>query len=197
MAGTPAYSQYSGPMENVLYAHVSLGRQTWLWRGSDPNALAATDVNVVNCVFNTMGYHEDAQPQPGLVLDYNHFASGTPQGTHTTTGDMMYVDMDANDFHLDPASPAVGNGRPLQCVPADIDGDLYDPAGRNRGCYAAAAPGVPGDADGDGDVDLDDFVLLKQNFGAAAGATRAQGDFDGDGDVDLDDFVILKTNFGS
>ncbi|NLF33021.1 MAG: hypothetical protein GX591_19315 [Planctomycetes bacterium] len=55
----------------------------------------------------------------------------------------------------------------------------------------------PGDADGDGDVDLDDFVILKNNFGTATGATCAQGDFDGDGDVDLDDFVLLKNNFGA
>ena len=54
----------------------------------------------------------------------------------------------------------------------------------------------PGDTDGDGDVDLDDFVLLKQSFGLASGAEWNQGDFDDDGDVDLDDFVVLKQNFG-
>ena len=53
----------------------------------------------------------------------------------------------------------------------------------------------PGDADLDGDVDLDDFVLLKINFGT--GDTWGEGDFDGDGNVDLDDFVILKNNFGT
>ncbi|MFW6154219.1 MAG: PEP-CTERM sorting domain-containing protein [Planctomycetota bacterium] len=53
----------------------------------------------------------------------------------------------------------------------------------------------PGDADGDGDVDLDDFVVLKTHFGT--GTTWAEGDFDGDADVDLDDFVILKTHFGT
>ncbi|NLF32923.1 MAG: hypothetical protein GX591_18810 [Planctomycetes bacterium] len=53
-----------------------------------------------------------------------------------------------------------------------------------------------GDADEDGDVDLDDFVALKQNFGAAD-AAWSQGDFDGSGTVDLDDFVILKQNFGA
>jgi len=55
---------------------------------------------------------------------------------------------------------------------------------------------LAGDADGDGVVDLDDFVILKQNFGTPAGATWSQGDFNGDGNVDLDDFVILKQNFG-
>ncbi|MFW6153786.1 MAG: hypothetical protein ACOC95_01055 [Planctomycetota bacterium] len=55
----------------------------------------------------------------------------------------------------------------------------------------------PGDADGDGDVDLDDFAALKTNFGMTAGATCAEGDFDGDGDVDLDDFAALKNAFGT
>ena len=55
----------------------------------------------------------------------------------------------------------------------------------------------PGDADGDLDVDLDDFVILKNNFGLTEGATCADGDFDGDEDVDLDDFVLLKNAFGT
>ncbi|MFW6153743.1 MAG: dockerin type I domain-containing protein [Planctomycetota bacterium] len=54
----------------------------------------------------------------------------------------------------------------------------------------------PGDADGDGDVDLDDFVILKTHFGSTQAAWE-QGDFTGDGNVDLDDFVVLKSNFGS
>ncbi|MFW6154066.1 MAG: hypothetical protein ACOC95_02520 [Planctomycetota bacterium] len=60
----------------------------------------------------------------------------------------------------------------------------------------AGSPRRPGDIDGDGDVDLDDFVLLKQNFGRLD-ATIDEGDVDGDGDVDLDDFVLLKQNFGT
>ncbi|MFW6154252.1 MAG: CARDB domain-containing protein [Planctomycetota bacterium] len=54
----------------------------------------------------------------------------------------------------------------------------------------------PGDADLDGDVDLDDFVILKTHFGDT-GAGWGDGDFDGNGTVDLDDFVILKRNFGT
>jgi hypothetical protein len=46
-------------------------------------------------------------------------------------------------------------------------------------------------------VDLDDFVILKTNFGTTTGATREMGDFDADGDVDLDDFVLQKNNFGA
>ncbi len=53
---------------------------------------------------------------------------------------------------------------------------------------------IAGDADCDGDVDLDDFIILKNGFGV--GTTWGQGDFDHDGDVDLDDFFLLKANFG-
>jgi hypothetical protein len=51
-----------------------------------------------------------------------------------------------------------------------------------------------GDANGDGKVDLNDFGILKDNFGT--GTTRAQGDFNGDAKVDLTDFGLLKDNFG-
>jgi len=54
----------------------------------------------------------------------------------------------------------------------------------------------PGDCDGDGDIDLDDFVIFKGSFGRTD-ASAADGDCDGDGDVDIDDFVILKQNFGT
>lgn len=54
----------------------------------------------------------------------------------------------------------------------------------------------PGDADLDGDVDLDDFTVQKNNWGMD-GATWSQGDFDADRDVDLSDFVILKNNMGT
>ncbi|NLF30241.1 MAG: PEP-CTERM sorting domain-containing protein [Planctomycetes bacterium] len=52
-----------------------------------------------------------------------------------------------------------------------------------------------GDADRDRDVDLDDFVILKRNFGSDGWWT--EGDFDGNGAVDLDDFSALKRNFGT
>ncbi len=57
-----------------------------------------------------------------------------------------------------------------------------------------SAPGLPGDVNADGKVDLTDFGVLKDNFGS--GTTLAQGDLNGDAKVDLTDFGILKDNFG-
>jgi hypothetical protein len=54
---------------------------------------------------------------------------------------------------------------------------------------------IPGDFDGDDDVDGADFVAWQTNFPKASGATRAQGDADADGDVDGADFVVWQTNF--
>lgn len=54
---------------------------------------------------------------------------------------------------------------------------------------------IPGDFDGDSDVDGADFVAWQTNFPTASGATRAQGDADADGDVDGADFVVWQTHF--
>ncbi len=53
----------------------------------------------------------------------------------------------------------------------------------------------PGDANGDGEVDLTDFSILKTHFGSD-GSWR-EGDFSGNGRIDLADFTLLKDRFGS
>jgi hypothetical protein len=80
---------------------------------------------------------------------------------------------------------------------AQLDGNANGVGGDNFVLSFKQAEGIPGDTDGDGDVDLDDFSNLKIGFGIASGATLMQGDLDADGDVDLVDFNILKENFGA
>jgi hypothetical protein len=67
--------------------------------------------------------------------------------------------------------------------PAGVDGTYYPP--------------VHGDADGDRDVDLDDFNILALNYGLATAAGAAAGDFDGNQIVNNDDYLILKAFFGT
>ncbi|MCC7084381.1 MAG: dockerin type I repeat-containing protein [Pirellulales bacterium] len=54
---------------------------------------------------------------------------------------------------------------------------------------------VPGDFNGDGNVDGADFVAWQTHFPTVSGATLADGDANGDGAVDGADFVIWQTNF--
>ena len=54
---------------------------------------------------------------------------------------------------------------------------------------------LPGDANGDGSTNFQDFLILANNFGKE-GAVFADGDFDGDGRVSFLDFLVLAENFG-
>ncbi len=52
-------------------------------------------------------------------------------------------------------------------------------------------PYIPGDFDGDGDVDGDDLSQWEGDYGTNGGS-----DADGDGDSDGDDFLVWQRNFG-
>lgn len=56
-------------------------------------------------------------------------------------------------------------------------------------------PSIPGDANLDNDVDLDDLGILADNWNSTT-ATWYTGDFDFDSDVDLDDLGILADHWG-
>jgi len=53
---------------------------------------------------------------------------------------------------------------------------------------------MPGDADCDGDVDLDDLFTVRNNFSSPG--TWDDGNFDHDDVVDLDDLFTVRNNFG-
>lgn len=56
---------------------------------------------------------------------------------------------------------------------------------------------IPGDTDGDGDVDLLDLGNLAGSYGTTSGATWQMGDFNYDGKVDLVDLGALAGNYGT
>lgn len=126
-------SQYSGPMENVLFLHLNIVDQVWNWRGD----FTPTDVQVINGIFSSMGLHQLTGSTNGLTLHHNHFVNAKqPMGSDVTMGPPLYLDPSNNDYSIQSNSPAWGTGYYLQCVPADIDGTPYPGNGRNRGCYA-------------------------------------------------------------
>ena len=54
---------------------------------------------------------------------------------------------------------------------------------------------LPGDANQDGQVDVNDLTIVLSNFGRG-GMTWSGGDFNGDSRVDINDLTILLSNFG-
>ena len=75
-------------------------------------------------------------------------------------------------------------------------------------CYTPGTPGaiynahfvfsgwLPGDLDGDNDIDLSDLAQLLAHYGMTGGATYADGDIDGDGNVSLSDLAALLAVYG-
>jgi hypothetical protein len=57
---------------------------------------------------------------------------------------------------------------------------------------------IPGDIDGDKDVDPDDFAIFAGAYGSKEGDPTydPEADLDRDGDVDPDDFAIFAGNYG-
>ena len=73
--------------------------------------------------------------------------------------------------------------------PAPTDRVRYTP-------YGEAEYILLGDADGDGDVDLDDRVYVNSKIGLSIGDAgySAEADLNCDGDIDIDDLQIVMDN---
>jgi len=125
-------------------------------------------------------------------LDANGDGTGTPWGTNPPNATAVQFDRVGDSF----AAGAYNEIR-LEVFSATNNGDGVGLTEWQLAGVAGGVPGPhPGDANGDGVVDLQDFGLLKDNFGMTEGATWGQGDFTGDGAIDLQDFGILKDHFG-
>ncbi len=86
--------------------------------------------------------------------------------------------------------PNLGNLEVLSKVTADIFFDKFELFAEDPREVA-----VPGDADGDGDVDAFDLGIWQTQFGQTGPDLSA--DFDEDGDVDAFDLGLWQTNFGT
>ncbi len=86
---------------------------------------------------------------------------------------------------------------------AQADYRIYDSPdnGSDKGGFRVLSLVVdepfPGDADGDGNVDVTDLGILATHYGTIGGAEWGDGDFSGDGNVDVTDLGILATNYGT
>jgi hypothetical protein len=78
---------------------------------------------------------------------------------------------------------------------ADIVGFGTNPSGTQDEAFLLT-PALPGDANLDGQVDINDLTIVLSNFGRSGGMTWYTGDFNGDGKVDINDLTIVLSNFG-
>jgi probable HAF family extracellular repeat protein len=55
---------------------------------------------------------------------------------------------------------------------------------------------LPGDANLDGKVDINDLTIVLTNYGTSSGVGWSTGDFNADGKVDINDLTIVLSNYG-
>jgi hypothetical protein len=66
----------------------------------------------------------------------------------------------------------------------------------NNLALTGGAVAIPGDTDGDGDVDANDIAVVSANYGQSVAGGPADGDHNADGIVNLSDYDIAAINFG-
>ena len=121
--------------------------------------------------------------------------AGTPDADWTSFGafylDSVFPNTTNNYRHVYAFNPISG------VTGVRIEVDAAAPGSTNYICldelevYSA----LPGDANGDGNVDVNDLTIVLSNFGQS-GMTWSQGEFTGSGTVDINDLTVLLSNFG-
>jgi hypothetical protein len=127
-------SQYAGKLDHVLFLHITLPNQTWMWRGN----LKTRNCYMLNCILSSMSINgSEGADLSGLTLSDTHFIgkNSTEIGSNLTQGDPHFNAPQANDYALITSSPAAGNATRLQTVPADINGKPRSGETTNRGAF--------------------------------------------------------------
>jgi hypothetical protein len=127
---------------------------------------------VVGCIVNSAnssGY-DAAIWRNGVITDLN----------------ALYAPVLPAGFVLDNATAIDDNG--------DIAGYGHDANGHTGQAFLLQAL-LPGDANEDGRVDINDLTIVLARYGQS-GMTWGTGDFNGDGRVDINDLTIVLANYG-
>ena len=130
-------SQYSGKLDHVLFFHLTLPNQDWIWRGG----LVARNCFMMNCILPGISIStREGADVSGITIASNHFLrADRSMGTDTTVGGGVFVDPAAGDYQARAEGAATGSGKPLVTVPADVAGTPWGGA-PSRGCYTTPRP---------------------------------------------------------
>ncbi|MEM7806624.1 MAG: PEP-CTERM sorting domain-containing protein [Planctomycetota bacterium] len=209
---TPGYwdGQYRKPLFNFLLPDLPAGEQIvsanfdvnlFYQNGSTPPSYNVDLVGLGTQAIDAAPRFFAAQfDQAGTLLQDDLLTPASPNGINETdaTGDAALVDY-LNNVYV--AGDFVQLRLDYDALPVQFLSYVIWANGNGNAPVltfetAPVTPSLPGDANGDGTVDLADFGILRANFGSTMG-TFATGDFNGDMNVDLADFGILRANFGT
>ena len=151
----------------------------------------------------TLGYADQTIP-------YGVSSSGTVVGTGTTspTASTMDAFVYSNGTMTDLNAQIIGPNPFLDLNVATAisangvyvvgDGTVTNAADIANGGVSTSGflltPAIPGDANGDGRVDINDLTIVLAHYGQT-GQTWADGEFTGDGTVNINDLTIVLANY--
>ncbi|HUU59189.1 MAG TPA: hypothetical protein VMZ50_06580, partial [Phycisphaerae bacterium] len=112
----------------------------------------------------------------GAAVDMSQAAVSYDSGTNAARWDLTGLCLGAGYY-----TATLSAGGIMDVAGNGLDGDGDGAGGDDYSLSVLVAQ--RGDADLDGDVDLDDLTIVGTYYGTETGATWAMSDFDGDGDV--------------
>jgi len=174
------------------------------WAGTHGSAIRADALELSNCIVTSNHWESTVYVPSGYTSvggcgGADIFVLPPSYGADRIWGTADDV---RGDLRLLATAACIDCGIDAAAIDADGLPLLTDLEGNPRvsGCYVDSGAyeyqWTPGDANQDTTVDVNDFVILKQNW-AATDATWDLGDFNGDGEVDLNDFVLMKLNWAA
>jgi hypothetical protein len=137
---------------------------------------------VVGCIANAA--NTEAQGVTSAPGGYD--AAIWKNGTVTDLNTLYAGVLAGAGFVLDNATAIDDNG--------DIAGYGHDANGNVEQAFLLTAL-LPGDANEDGKVDINDLTIVLAHYGQS-GASWSTGDFVGDGTVDINDLTIVLAHYG-
>jgi hypothetical protein len=163
--------------------------------------LPGASVLVVRSIAGFESRYGTHLPVAGAFEDDTALANGGERLKIEDLGDTLIQEFTFDDAGVGWHPSTDGEGYSLVIINANgpvlswNNGASWRPS-HDRGGSPGSPDLLPGDADGNDAVNLNDVAIVQRNIGLTSGATRAQGDFDNDGDVDRADVARLANNFG-
>ena len=193
--GSTSFSGFY-PVAELLLFTVQADGQTELW-SSDGTKSGTGIVTILEGRIETFTTNTS---EPVSVGDLLFFVTGdAAAGTElwvtdgTLNGTSMAVDINPGEASANPSRLTITDDSLLFLASSESAKDQLWSV--DLEVIGAQTELLDGDVNGDGSVDVKDFLILSRNFGQEVSG-RAEGDFDGDGLVQIFDFLVISRNFG-
>jgi hypothetical protein len=137
-----------------------------------------------------------------ITADFTAFRLAIAEAAHQNVGAEIERYTFSDNAFVGRVAVPVSNSYPVTPT-VDLNDDFltvnfpsgYDLTAGNTTTFTLALT-LPGDADLNGTVDFNDFLVLQNHFGQP-NTTFATGDFNFDQQTDFNDFLALQNNFGT